>query len=188
MRSGRPKLIGFGVFAFFLALAAFSQGKGRPIAVLGRRRNHLGLRLSAVLTIGVLRRLLGGILGRLGLLRRHDAEIMLRMLKIILGRDAVSGTVGIAGKLQVFFVDMGGRTANFYFRARGIKGAVGVESAAAAIAAAATTAAIIVVVLRPPAASARAFHECTIMLCQKNAFVSLRSGIAKCCRHNPKFV
>jgi hypothetical protein len=36
-------------------------------------------------------------------------------------------------------------------------------------------------VLRPAAASARAFHECTIMLCQKNAFVSLRSGIAKCC-------
>ena len=182
-RSRRPETNRLPRLRLLLRPRRLRPGKRGPAARLGLWGADLGLLAIGIgRTIRVLRRLLGGILGRLGLLRRHDAEIMLRMLKIILGRHPVARTVGIPGQLQVFLVNMRGRAANLHFRAGRIKGAVGVEAAAAAIVAAAATAtAATVIMLRPAAASTRAFHECTIMLCQKIAFVSLRSGVAKCC-------
>ena len=78
---------------------------------------------------------------------------MLRMLKIILGHDAVAAGIGVAGQLQILLIDMAGRAADFDLRAGGIEGAVGIEAAAAIVAAAAATAAI-ATMLRPAAASA----------------------------------
>ena len=95
------------------------------------------------------------VLGLLGGRNRHDAVIMLRMLKIILGHDAVAAGIGVAGKLEIFFVDMAGRAADLYFRAGGIKCAVGiVPTAAAAIVVAVVLTAATTIVLRPAAASA----------------------------------
>src|SRR5690606_11419316 len=39
------------------------------------------------------------------LLRAHDAEIMLRVLQVVLRLHAVSGRGGVAGQLLVFFVN-----------------------------------------------------------------------------------
>ena len=91
----------------------------------------------------------------LGLLRRRggdDAVIMLRMLKIILGHDAVAAGIGVAGQLQILLIHMRGRAADLHFRTVGIVSAVGIE--AAAIVAAAATAAAAAAMLRPAAASA----------------------------------
>jgi len=120
----------------------------------------LALRLGlTTMLLGVKRRLLGLILGLLGRRRRHDAVIMLRMLKIILGHDAVAAGIGVAGQLQIFFVDMAGRAANLDLGTGGIIGAVGIEAAAAAaIVAAAAAATAATTMLRPAAASTRALH------------------------------
>ena len=67
---------------------------------------------------------------------RHDAVIMLRMLKIILGHDAVAAGIGVAGQLQIFLIHMAGRAADLHFRAGRIVGAVGIEPAAIATTAA----------------------------------------------------
>ena len=148
----RLKSVRFRVFAFFLVRAAFRQGKGRAAALL-----QLGLltrRLIAGLAVRVLRRLLCLILGLLGLLRRHDAEVMLRMLKIILGHHPVAARIGVAGELEIFLINMAGRTADLDFRTRGIERPVGVETTTAAMAAAIVMAATAIAVLRPAAASA----------------------------------
>jgi len=118
---------------------------------------EIALRVALLRALRILGRLLGLVLGLLSRRRRHDAVIMLRMLKIILGHDAVAAGIGIAGELQIFFVHVAGRTANLHFRTGGIIGAVGIETAAIAAAAAAASAAI-ATMLRPAAASARAFH------------------------------
>lgn len=114
---------------------------------------RLGLAVAALTLLpgGILGRLLRLILGQLGLLGRHDAVIMLRMLKIILGHHPVAAGIGVASQLQIFLIDMAGGAADFDFRARGIERAVGVETAAAIVMAAAATA---IIVLRPAAASA----------------------------------
>jgi len=112
--------------------------------------------LLARLAIGVLGGLLRLILGLLRLLGHHDAEIMLRMLKIILGHDAVAAGIGVTGQLQIFLIDMAGRAADLHLGSGRIKGAIGIEAAAAIVAAAATTA--IATMLRPAAASTRALH------------------------------
>jgi len=106
--------------------------------------------LLARLAIGVLGGLLRLILGLLRLLGHHDAEIMLRMLKIILGHHPVAARIGVAGQLQIFLVNMAGGTANLDLRSRGIEGAVGVEATAMA---AAIVMAAAIAVLRPAAAS-----------------------------------
>src|SRR5579871_3730356 len=51
------------------------------------------------------------------LLRRGDqAEIMLRVLEIVLGGDRISGRLGVARKLQIFVRDVGRRTSYFDIR------------------------------------------------------------------------
>ena len=51
------------------------------------------------------------------LLRRGDQpKIMLGVLIIILGGDRVTGTLRVAGKLQIFLADVGCRAANFHVR------------------------------------------------------------------------
>jgi hypothetical protein len=80
------------------------------------------------------------------------------MLKIVLGHNAISTGVGISGQLQILLIDMAGRAANFDFGARGIIGAVGIETAPI-VAAATAAAATIATMLRPAAASARALHD-----------------------------
>lgn len=55
------------------------------------------------------------------LLRCGDQpEIMLGVLIIILGRDRISGTLRVAGKLKIFFGDMRGGSANFHVRPVGL--------------------------------------------------------------------
>ena len=115
------------------------------------RLTALGL-IHAGLAIGVLGRLLSLVLGRLCRSGRHDAVIMLRVLKIVLGHHPVAGGIGIPRQLEIFLIDMGSRAADFDFRTGGIERAIGIVTAAA-IAAATTTAAAITV-LRPAAASA----------------------------------
>lgn len=114
---------------------------------LGLGNALLGL-FAAGLAVRILGRLLRLILRLLGRGRRHDAVIMLRMLKIILGRHPVAGRIGVARQLQVFLIDMRRRATDFDFRSRRVESAIGIVPAAAAIAAAA------IIVLRPTAASA----------------------------------
>ena len=114
-----------------------------------------GLTALLVPAGGVLGRLLGLVLGLLRRLRGHDAVIMLRMLKIILGRHPVAAGIGVAGELEIFFIDMRGRAANLHLGSRGVEGAVGIEAAAAvSTAAAAATTTTATIMLRPAAASA----------------------------------
>ena len=118
----------------------------------------MGLRLrllagiaGLLLALSVLGRLLGLVLGQLGLLCRHDAIVVFRVLEIILGHHSVAAGIGVAGELEIFLIDMRRRAADFDFRSRGIEGAVGIVSTTAAVAAAITAAAI--AVLRPATAS-----------------------------------
>ena len=144
------RLRSFRVLALFLVGTAFGQRKGWRAT----GRGGLGLLsgwLLAGLAIGVLGRLLGLVLSLLRLLGHHDAEIMLRMLKIILGHHPVTARIGVAGQLQILFIDMAGGAANLDLRPRRIEGAVGVEAAAMA---AAIVMAATIAVLRPAAASA----------------------------------
>jgi hypothetical protein len=41
---------------------------------------------------------------------------MFSVLIVILGRNRVAGTLRVAGKLQIFFADVGRRSANFHVR------------------------------------------------------------------------
>jgi len=51
------------------------------------------------------------------LLRRGDqTKIMFSVLIVILGRNGVTGTLRVAGKLQIFLADVGRRAANFHVR------------------------------------------------------------------------
>jgi len=128
-----------------------------PLIIALRVALEIALRIT--LSLRILGRLLGLVLGLLGRRRRHDAVVMLRMLKIILGHDAVAAGIGVARQLQVFLIDVAGRAANLDLRTGGIVGAVGIEAAAAIIAAAAaTTAASATTMLRPAATSTRALH------------------------------
>ena len=105
----------FTALFFFLVGGIFRQGKGRCAAGSG----GLGLlasKLLARLAIGILRRLLGLILGLLRLLGHHDAEIMLRMLKVILGHYPIAAGIGVASQLQILLIDMAGGAANLDLR------------------------------------------------------------------------
>ena len=145
--------LGLCILALFLVRAAFGKREGGAAALLGL---GLGLRLTFAdltrLAVGVLGGLLGLVLGQLGLLGGHDAVIMLRMLKIILGHHPVAAGIGVTGELKIFFIDMAGSAANLDFGTRRIERPIGVEPAAAIVMATAATTAI--AVLRPAAASA----------------------------------
>ena len=143
-----------------LGLAALLPALGlalMSLVIALRVALEIALALGIALTLRILGRLLGLVLGLLSGRRRHDAVIMLRMLKIILGHDAVAAGIGVAGKLQILFIDMAGRAANLHFGTGRIIGAIGVE--AAAVIAAATAATAIATMLRPAAASTRALHN-----------------------------
>src|SRR3984885_8260943 len=136
--------LGLCILALFLVRAAFGKREGGAAALLG-----LGLRLGLTfadltrLAGGVLGSLLGLVLGQLRLLGRHDAVIMLRMLKIILGHHPVAAGIGVTGQLKIFLIDVAGGAANLDLGPRGIERPVGVEPAAAIVmATAAATAAI----------------------------------------------
>src|SRR5580704_4877949 len=143
--------LGLRVFALVLVRAAFGKREGGSAALLGRRLK-LGLTFLTRLTVGVLGGLLGLILGQLSLLGRHDAVIMLRMLKIILGHHPVAAGIGVTGQLKIFLIDVAGGAANLDLGTRRIERPVRVEPAAAIVMATAATTAI--AVLRPAAASA----------------------------------
>ena len=112
---------------------------------------EIALRVALLRALRILGRLLGLVLGLLSRRRRHDAVIMLRMLKVILGHHPVAGGIGVAGELKIFLIDMRRRAADFDLRSRGIESAVGVVSPTAI--AAAITAAAAIAVLRPATAS-----------------------------------
>ena len=142
-----------------LGLAALLPALGlalMSLVIALRVALEIALALGIALTLRILGRLLGLVLGLLSRRRRHDAVIMLRMLKIILGHDAVAAGIGVTGQLQILLIDMTGRAANLHLGSGRIKGAIGIEAAAAIVAAAATTA--IATMLRPAAASTRALH------------------------------
>jgi len=142
-----------------LGLAALLPALGlalMSLVIALRVALEIALALGIALTLRILGRLLGLVLGLLSGRRRHDAVIMLRMLKIILGHDAVAAGIGVTGQLQILLIDMTGRAANLHLGSGRIKGAIGIEAAAAIVAAAATTA--IATMLRPAAASTRALH------------------------------
>ena len=143
----------FGLFALFLVRPSVREKDGRAavgcgcgaawLRLAGRSRLRLACGFWAACWAWIL-----GLLGRRG---RHDAVIMLRMLKIILGHHAVAAGIGVAGQLQILLIDMAGRAADLDLRARGIEGAVGIEAAAAIVAAAAAATAIAACCgLRPP--------------------------------------
>ena len=78
----------------------------------------------------------------LRLVERHDPPVMLGVLQIVLGCDAVAGRVGVARHLQIFLIDVRSGAANLDLRTRRIERAIWID----------------VVALRPAAASTRAFH------------------------------
>src|SRR4051812_7680928 len=117
-------------------------GRLVPLIIALRVALEIALALGIALALRILGSLLGLILRLLSRRRRHDAVIMLRMLKIILGHDAVAAGIGVAGQLQLLLVNMAGRAADLHFGTGRVIGAIGVEAAAiVAAAAAATTAA-----------------------------------------------
>jgi hypothetical protein len=79
------------------------------VAVIG----NIAARLALLLVIG-------RALAELLLRRRDQAEVMLGMLIIILGRDRVAGTLRVAGKLEIFFGDVRRRSPNFHVRSVGL--------------------------------------------------------------------
>jgi len=147
-------MLGLGLATLMTPLT--SLGLTLLVPLIIALRIALEIALGVCLSLRILGSLLGLILGLLSRRRRHDAVIMLRMLKIILGHDAVAAGIGVAGQLQIFLIDMAGRAANLHFGTGRIIGAIGVE--AAAVIAAATAATAIATMLRPAAASTRALH------------------------------
>lgn len=146
-------LRGLRFLSFRLFAGAFGERKGWGAAGLLPRLGLLAVAGIGWRTAGVLSRLLGLLrllcllLRGLDLLGGHDAEIMLRMLKIILSHHPVAAGIGVAGELEIFLIDMAGGAPDFDLRPRGIESTVGIETTAGVM----TTA---VTVLRPATASA----------------------------------
>jgi hypothetical protein len=76
------------------------------VAVIGR---HIAARVAAGLLLEI-----GLSLAELFLRRGDQTEIMFSVLIIIFGGDRISRTLRIAGKLEIFFGDVGCRAADFY--------------------------------------------------------------------------
>jgi hypothetical protein len=114
----------FTGLALFTLLVLFAR-----LLLIARRLNndhivvitiHIVAILGAVLvfaTVVALEALL-----HLRLSTRDDAVIMLGMLKIVLGHDAIAGALGITGELSIFFSNVLGGTANLYVRTRAVVG------------------------------------------------------------------
>lgn len=76
--------------------------------------------VSKVAALVAARLVVGLALAKLLLRCGDQPEIMLGVLIIILGRDRISGTLRVAGKLKIFFGDMRGGSANFHVRPVGL--------------------------------------------------------------------
>ncbi len=72
-----------------------------------------------MLTAAALRLVEGLALAELFLRGSDQAKIMLSVLVVIFGGDWIAGGLGVAGKLNVFFGDMIGRTSDLHLRAIG---------------------------------------------------------------------
>jgi len=160
------ELIRSFLFALFLVLR-FGEREGRTALRLRILRIGL-LAISvwrAILAVAIrlatavlllLRLLLLLVLLLLRLLGGEDAVVVLGVLQIVFRHHAVAARIGIAGKLQIFFIHGRCVAADLNFRAIRIVGAVRVV----VISAATTATAMVVIVLWPAAASTRAFHWC----------------------------
>ena len=125
--------------AFFEVVLGISKTEGRrTVHRLGELRLFGSGRAPVTIWVGLL---CSRILWLTGLdpLCQQNAEIVLCMLQIVLGHDAVARRARIARKLEIFFIDMRRGAPDFYVRSRRI------ECPA-------------VIVLRPAAASTRTFH------------------------------
>src|SRR4051794_5191471 len=131
---------------------------GLPLTLLVARherlrlcRNEAGLlaeiRKTLALVVAVLGRhfVFGAglrlVLAKLLLRRRDQAEIMLGVLVIILGRHRIAGTSRVARQLHVFFSHMGGGAANLDI------GAVGFENPGHRVLAASVVVVIVIVIV-----------------------------------------
>lgn len=86
-----------------------------------RRIGLADLRLFVAVVVAVIGGIAARLLLEIGLglsqlfLRGGDqTEVMLGMLIVIFGGDRISGTLRVAGKLEIFFRDVRGRATNFY--------------------------------------------------------------------------
>src|SRR5580700_10746971 len=113
------------------APAAAAAGRAdRRVAARGRKRFAADRGLIAIaLIIAVVGKvaalvaallIIGLALPKLLLRRGDQPEIMLGVLIIVFGRDRISGTLRVAGKLKIFFGHMGGGSANFHVRPVGL--------------------------------------------------------------------
>jgi hypothetical protein len=101
-------------------LAAFGTlfGFNRLVALLrlGLRRRKARVHLGhIVVEIGIVLPIRALAIHRL-LRRRHDAEIVLGMLEVVLGHHRVTARLRIARQLEVFLGDMGGIAAHLHVR------------------------------------------------------------------------
>ena len=131
-----------GFVAFVEVVVRIRQAEGRRAGHrLGEGWLFTADRLNARSTAAI--RLLADrrhtLLSGLNSLRKQNSEIMFRVLEVILCHDAIPRRSGIARQLQIFFVYVRSRAANFDVRTGRVERAA-------------------VIVLRPPAASTRAFH------------------------------
>jgi hypothetical protein len=69
--------------------------------------------------LGTLRLEVRVVLPELLLRRRDQAEVVLRVLKVVFGRDRIAGRMGVARKLKIFLGDMIGCAANLHVGAVG---------------------------------------------------------------------
>ena len=183
------------VVVIVIIVLAFGQGEGRRTGRLAGlldewlfactvRRTLLGI------TVGL--RVLLLVLHLLRLRRGQNAEIVLRMLKVVFRPNPVACRIRVAGELQILFINVGGRSADFDL------GAVGIERTVRVVAAATATAAMAILtamaVLRPAAASSRALHWCPfkfgrirpvarfVIIIVLHAIMHANSGALETCR------
>jgi len=132
--AGRPPAIGL-LLARLMLMIRLGLAAGKMllarVGLLLARRVMLSLRFTAerrippLLLLGIVESLFARLpfrteerlgLPELLLSRGDQAEIVLRMLIIILGGDGIARCLGIASELDVFFGDMGSRSADFHVR------------------------------------------------------------------------
>ncbi len=116
----------FALITFLVAILGLFTGPGLEIGLRAFTGHAIAL-VPAALTAALTGRLEAARLIDLagGLGRHQHAPIMFGMLQVILALHPVTGRLGIARQLQVFFVNMGGSATDLHVRSRRIKGPVG---------------------------------------------------------------
>jgi hypothetical protein len=104
-------LAGCEWFAGHMRLIALPVAITVVIAVIGRRIAAVIARLRLEIRLR---------LAKLFLRRGDQTEIMLSVLIIVFSGNGISRTLRIAGKLEIFFGDMGRRSPNFHVRSVGL--------------------------------------------------------------------